>query len=280
MLAATAAGLGNVALAQAPLRSLRPEARAAAASSGVKSAITAASVVGAHKLSGLVGCALVDPLNGEILDQHFPELQLPPASVTKAITAAFGLQNLGPKYCFETRLHVVGKVSNGLLRGDLMLIGSADPTLHTDDLVRFAKALHKTGIRRVEGRLLIVDDGFAYLPKLTTINCPKPTTIRLSQVLILTSIGCSSNGSEGRMGAMTFLCMRRVTYIGHKSPRSKCKQLREALPAIPMRIPPVASVGRCNVRLWAKMWGGGCLHAIRCFTQVRHFRGFVPKWGS
>ena len=78
----------------------------------------------------------MDPLNGEILDQHFPELQLPPASVTKAITAAFGLQNLRPKYCFETRLHVVGKVSEGLLLGDLMLIGSADPTLHTDDLVR------------------------------------------------------------------------------------------------------------------------------------------------
>ena len=173
MLAATAAGLGNVALAQAPLRSLRPEARAAAASSGVKSAITAASVVGAHKLSGLVGCALVDPLNGEILDQHFPELQLPPASVTKAITAAFGLQNLGPKYCFETRLHVVGKVSEGLLLGDLMLIGSADPTLHTDDLVRFAKALHKTDIRRVEGRLLIVDDGFAYLREIDHNQLPQ-----------------------------------------------------------------------------------------------------------
>ena len=82
------------------------------------------------------------------------------------------------------------------------------------------------------------------------------------------------------MGAMTFLCVRRVTYIGHKSPRSKCKQLREALPAIPMRIPPVASVGRCNVRLWAKMGGGGCLHAIRGFTQVRHSKGFVPKWDS
>jgi D-alanyl-D-alanine carboxypeptidase/D-alanyl-D-alanine-endopeptidase (penicillin-binding protein 4) len=83
--------------------------------------------------------------------------------VTKAITAAFGLQKLGPEYYFETWLHVVSLVFDGLLRGDLIFIGSADSTLPTDDLVRFAKALYKTGIRRVERRLLIVDDGFAYL---------------------------------------------------------------------------------------------------------------------
>ena len=83
--------------------------------------------------------------------------------MTKAITAAFGLQKLGPEYHFETWLHVVGKVFNGLMRGDLISIGSADSTLHTDDLVHFAKAFYKTGIRRVERRLLIVDDGFAYL---------------------------------------------------------------------------------------------------------------------
>ena len=52
---------------------------------------------------------------------------------------------------------------DGLLHGDLIFIGSVDSTLHTDDLVRFAMALYKTGIRCVERRLLIDDDGFAYL---------------------------------------------------------------------------------------------------------------------
>ena len=73
-LAATAAGLGNAALAQPPLWSLRPQERGAAARTAVTSVRTAASAVSAHKLSGIAGWALVDPLNGEILDQHFPEL--------------------------------------------------------------------------------------------------------------------------------------------------------------------------------------------------------------
>jgi hypothetical protein len=73
-LAATAAGLGNAALAQTPLWSLRPQARGAAARTAVTSVRTAASVVSTHKLSGIAGCALVDPLNGEVLDQHFHEL--------------------------------------------------------------------------------------------------------------------------------------------------------------------------------------------------------------
>jgi len=64
-------------------------------------------------------------------------------------------------------------VRHGAFVGDVILTGSADPTLHTDDLVKFAKALQKTGIQRVKGRLLIVDNGFPYLREIDSSQLPQ-----------------------------------------------------------------------------------------------------------
>ena len=145
-------------------------------------------------------------------------------------------------------------------------------------------ALQRLFIERVFAALR---DGFSLLMmalltcvKLMTIRCPKPTTILLFQGSTLTPTGCSSNARERRMGAMMFLCMRLAAYFGYKSRRSKGKQSREALRATPMRIPPTWSAGQYNVRLWAKMGGGGCRHVIRGFTQVRRYKGFALNWDS
>ena len=154
------AAVGSSAFGLAPLNSLRPTARPDASSERVGGA---AAVVRAFSLRGQVSCALMDPETGAVLDAYAPEMELPPASVTKALTAAYGLQKLGRDFQFLTSLSLQGRVTNGTLLGDIILTGSADPTLHTDDLVNFAKALQKTGVKAVKGRLLIVDNGFPYL---------------------------------------------------------------------------------------------------------------------
>ena len=164
------AAVGSSALGLAPLNSLRPTARPDASSERVGGA---ASVVRAFSLRGQVGCALMDPETGAVLDAYAPEMELPPASVTKALTAAYGLQKLGRDFQFLTSLSLQGRVTNGTLLGDIILTGSADPTLHTDDLVNFAKALQKTGVKAVKGRLLIVDNGFPYLREIDNGQLPQ-----------------------------------------------------------------------------------------------------------
>ena len=164
------AALGSSAFAVAPLNSLRPVTRPAAPPDLLGGA---AAVIRSFSLKGQVSCALMDPENGRLLDAYLPETELPPASVTKALTAAYGLQKLGRDFQFITRLSLQGRVVNGALVGDIILTGSADPTLHTDDLVNFAKALQKTGIQRVKGRLVIVDNGFPYQREIDSSQLPQ-----------------------------------------------------------------------------------------------------------
>ena len=164
------AALGSSAFAVAPLRSLRPVARPDISSDLLGGA---AEVIRSFALKGQVSCALMDPETGELLYAYAPEAELPPASVTKALTAAYGLQKLGRDFQFVTRLSLQGRVIDGTLVGDIILTGSADPTLHTDDLVNFAKALQKTAIHRVKGRLLIVYNGFPYLREIDSSQLPQ-----------------------------------------------------------------------------------------------------------
>ena len=164
------AALGSSAFAVAPLNSLRPVARPAASSDLLGGA---AAVIRSFSLKGQVSCALMDPENGRLLDAYLPETELPPASVTKALTAAYGLQKLGRDFQFITRLSIQGRVINGAFVGDIILTGSADPTLHTDDLVNFAKALQKTGIQQFKGRLVIVDNGFPYQREIDSSQLPQ-----------------------------------------------------------------------------------------------------------
>ena len=49
--------------------------------------------------------------------------RLPPASVGKTITALYALEHLGAGYRFSTRVQATGPVKDGVLRGDLVLVG-------------------------------------------------------------------------------------------------------------------------------------------------------------
>ncbi|MDB4006569.1 D-alanyl-D-alanine carboxypeptidase, partial [Planktomarina temperata] len=95
------AALGTSAFAGAPLKSLRPIARPDASPMLLGGA---AAVIRSFSLTGQVSCALMDPETGVLLDAYSPEAELPPASVTKALTAAYGLQKLGRDFQFVTRL--------------------------------------------------------------------------------------------------------------------------------------------------------------------------------
>ena len=153
-------------------RSLRPKLRPGSLSSGSKPAPSdLGRVIEAAKLSGSVGCAVADVSTGDILEGYGDDIALPPASVVKSITALYALAHLGPAFRFSTRLVATGPIQNGVLTGDLILVGSGDPSLDTDHLAGLVSELMKTGLRSVKGRFIV--DGSA-LPMTPQIDEEQP----------------------------------------------------------------------------------------------------------
>lgn len=116
--------------------------------------------------------------NGEPIFEHRADTPLLPASLTKLATATVALSELGADATFTTRVvadaGALAAVSDGVLRGDLYLIGGGDPVLATPgyinrivherpytDVTKLADsvmaALDAHGIDTIEGA--IVGDG-------------------------------------------------------------------------------------------------------------------------
>ncbi|MBO9406497.1 D-alanyl-D-alanine carboxypeptidase/D-alanyl-D-alanine-endopeptidase [Shimia sp. R9_1] len=150
----SAASLGTPLWANAPSRSLRPVLRPDAQRL-IDSAPSAESLIRDSGLTGKVSYAVARAGDGGILEGHNAASGLPPASVTKVLTALYALHYLGPNHRFLTSLVAVGTVENGVLNGDLVLRGGGDPTLDTNGLADLARTLKASGIREVTGRFLV-----------------------------------------------------------------------------------------------------------------------------
>ena len=159
----------GAAMAGAPLSSVRPPLRDADGFG--RAARTIDQLVAEAKLSGKIGFAVADAATGEILEAKNPLLPLPPASVTKAITALYALDRLGPDYRFRTRLVADGVLENGRLRGDLVLMGGGDPTLDTDALGEMASQLKAAGLREITGAFRVHS---RVLPTISAIDPGQP----------------------------------------------------------------------------------------------------------
>lgn len=91
---------------------------------------------------------------------------LVPASNMKLISTGAALHQLGPDYRFATGIGYSGEIADGVLHGDLYIIGGGDPTLGSKDSIavniektfaQWEAMIRKAGIRKIEGH--IVGDG-------------------------------------------------------------------------------------------------------------------------
>lgn len=109
--------------------------------------------------------------NGEILVNIDGERPLKPASNHKLFTTAAGLALLGPDFTWKTDVAINGEIVNGVLDGDLIVIGRGDPAIggryhptNTRDLTYifrdWAAQLRESGIRQIRGDVIGDDDYF------------------------------------------------------------------------------------------------------------------------
>jgi len=105
----------------------------------------------------------VDVSSGEELLSLNHELTMVPASILKLITTATALEVFSPDTTFRTLLAYTGEIdNNGVLLGDLVIIGGGDPALasrefpdHYGDVMdRFAGAVKAAGINSIEGKVI------------------------------------------------------------------------------------------------------------------------------
>ncbi|MBQ0124079.1 MAG: D-alanyl-D-alanine carboxypeptidase/D-alanyl-D-alanine-endopeptidase [Bacteroidales bacterium] len=115
--------------------------------------------------NAIVGILAVDR-NGKEIASWNADLPMLTASTMKTITTGLGYEVLGPDFRFSTKVAYDGQIKDGVLNGNLYIVGGADPTLASRDTIAFpidsifgiwAQAIRDAGIRRINGRI-VADD--------------------------------------------------------------------------------------------------------------------------
>jgi D-alanyl-D-alanine carboxypeptidase/D-alanyl-D-alanine-endopeptidase (penicillin-binding protein 4) len=115
---------------------------------------------------GYWGVLVASLATGETLYARNADKLLMPGSTMKVVTLAAAAQQLGWDYTYETRLLAAGPIADGVLHGDLVVVGSGDPSLMDRDGVAdllfsdWWTELQANGIRAVTGRLIGDDNAF------------------------------------------------------------------------------------------------------------------------
>jgi D-alanyl-D-alanine carboxypeptidase/D-alanyl-D-alanine-endopeptidase (penicillin-binding protein 4) len=109
------------------------------------------------------------------------------ASNEKLLTSMAALDLLGAGYRFRTRVATGAPVRDGVVDGDLWLIGGGDPTLTTADLAGLANDLADAGVRRITARVVgdtgAFDRGWwapGWLRGISRNYVARPTALRLT----------------------------------------------------------------------------------------------------
>ena len=111
----------------------------------------------------IVSLCVLDANTGKTLYAKNEQIGLATASTLKTITAATAFSILGKDFQFQTTLAYTGTITtDGILKGNLIIIGSGDPTLgswrsqnkENAVLTQWVTAIKSAGIKKIEGTII------------------------------------------------------------------------------------------------------------------------------
>jgi D-alanyl-D-alanine carboxypeptidase/D-alanyl-D-alanine-endopeptidase (penicillin-binding protein 4) len=145
------------------MRAPRPIARAwslvclVAVLAAVPSPASAARPGWAKDLDALIGdrpFSVVVGRDGETWYRHLAWVPRPPASNEKLLLSMALLARYEPGKTIRTEARADGEVVEGVLRGNLWIVGHGDPETDGLALKALARAVADTGLRRITGRVI------------------------------------------------------------------------------------------------------------------------------
>ena len=117
-----------------------------------------------------MGAIVIRVSDGTLILLHRSEASLQPASTLKVLSSIVGLERLGPTYRGRTELRTSGELVDGVLLGDLVLRGLADPDLNWEALLGMLQTLRHKGISQIKGDLIL--DRQWFQPARTDLGVP------------------------------------------------------------------------------------------------------------
>lgn len=103
---------------------------------------------------GTTSLYVADARTGQPVFAVHPDDALNPASNVKLLSTATALEILGPEFRYQTR--ILGSVPDrNVVRGDVYLLGSYDPTLNGPAMEQLAAELAAAGVSRIEGDVVV-----------------------------------------------------------------------------------------------------------------------------
>ena len=111
---------------------------------------------------GYWGVLVTSLKTGETLYAVNTKRLMMPASNMKIVTLAATAERLGWNYTYETSVFAAGRIDAGVLQGDLIVVGSGDPSIgETPDVFgAWAEQLKARGLRVIAGRIIGDDNAF------------------------------------------------------------------------------------------------------------------------
>ncbi|HEX5374250.1 MAG TPA: D-alanyl-D-alanine carboxypeptidase/D-alanyl-D-alanine-endopeptidase [Aquabacterium sp.] len=108
------------------------------------------------------------------LFSHNESRALTLASTTKLVTSLAALDVLGPRYRWQTKAYLLGPLRDGVLQGDLLIVGGGDARLSSKDLQRWFTKMQSKGLREIRGNIL-VNRALFKTQASDHVNTPVPT---------------------------------------------------------------------------------------------------------
>lgn len=113
---------------------------------------------GANLRRGTTAIYVVDADSGEELYSVHEGEALNPASNVKLISTGSVLATLGPDWRYRTRVLGAEPDGDGTVHGGLYIYGNYDPTLGPGALVGLAQSLYESGVRNINGDIVLADN--------------------------------------------------------------------------------------------------------------------------
>lgn len=118
----------------------------------------------------IISMYVVDSKTGKVIFDNNSQVGLAPASCQKVITSVTAFELLGNDYRYKTYLTHDKAITNGVLKGNLYIVGGGDPTLGSSRWMNTSEAivlkkiitvLQKNNIQSVAGNLVADDHLYA-----------------------------------------------------------------------------------------------------------------------